>query len=315
MSSILNQVVICRKMLEEKREARRQKLITRLGRNSNVPLSEASIEALTGTLRNKKAQGNSSAVKPKEEKKELILPKPDNSVKKSVPLKRTLSFGQTATSLKRTTIANGGAPIKRAISFRAIPTSAPKMVAPQAPQMARPQKSKLTVPYSPNFTNRSRQPPAIKPPLSTSKPVAGLVRKLNVTQTPKPLPAARAVNYSGPVVSEITTKRRSSSWMVPLTPEQKVSSIKMTPPRSASSPRTPNVKPFIRKSFSESKTLPNRSTQLARSTSTATVALASSTLSSKGIANSTQLKESRSSRSIWNVSKEPSEKYASLILT
>lgn len=305
-------IFLIRQIIEEKREARKQKLLMRLGRNLRNPLSVSSLEALTGTLRSKKAPPNASIARLKEDPKEVII-KQEIPEKKQAQLKRTLSFGQTATSLRRTNIANGGAStLKRSVSFKSVATPVMKIVAlSKATQVARAPKPKLTVPYSPNFSNRVR-PPVVKPPLP-SKQSNPVLRKTPADQTPKsllkkaPLPGVCSVIKTEPPVTD-ATKRKSSTWMVPLTPEQK-----MPPPKCASSPRTPIVKPFIRKSFSESKNQPNRSVQLARSVSNATMVQPSSIFPRKSVANTTLSKESRFSRSIWSAPKEPSEKYVIFI--
>jgi len=334
-----------RRLLEERREERKQKLLLRLGRNLSNPLSVTSWEALTGTLRSKKTPTGAIAVKPKEpvqvkiEKEtkpkvsswdalkgsfkskkatakasttksvESVPVKLEAPVKSERQVKRTLSFGQTATSIKRTNLANGGATLKRATSFKSIPTPAKKPVAPQATHLTLVQKQKLTVPCSPNFTNRTKQqsaPLKSAPVASSTRPITG--SKMKPIQLPKsfqPVSSSSVKALDSPgLVSEVT-KRRSSSWMIPLTPPER----KTTPSKSGpNTQHTPNVKPFIRKSFSESKAVPNRSVQINRSVSSVSMIRPStSTLPRKSVAPSILQKDS-SRRSVWSVSKEPTEK-------
>ena len=279
----------------------------RLARNLGKPISVASLDALTGTLRSKRAP----IATPVKTNEQITAPPKQEIEKKQerkAPLKRTLSYGQTATSLKRTNIANGGITLKRATSFKSIPATK-KSVAPcpaKDPQVARVQKQKLTIPHSPNFTNRNRQPPVPKPIVqSTAKSVKTQANHVLKAAANSSSQATGAAGSTVKVVNEVN-KRKSSSWMVPFTPERK------SPPRAPSSatkpnpsPRTPNVKPFIRKSFSESKTAPNRSTLLSRSVSTVAIRLQSSSLARKSVAPSTLGKESRFSV----LKKEPSDKY------
>lgn len=334
-----------RKLLEERREERKQKLLARLGRNLSNPPSVSSWEALTGTLRSKKTPTGTNLVKPKEitsvKNEDTTKPKSvsswevlkgslknrktttkaipvkaneANPIKphattqsgKSVQLKRTLSFGQTATSLKRTNIASGGATLKRATSFKPIPTSVKKPAAPQVSQITHEQKQKLTVPHSPNFSNRTKQPPAVTKPqaLTATNPVAS--RKMPASQVPKHIShiassPQKIVDKTATVAD--MTKRKSSTWMVPLTPERKSSPSKAV----SNSQHTPNIKPFNRKSFSEARPVPVRSTQINRSVSTVSMIRPPSTLPRKSVAPSTLGKESNR-RSVWSVSKEPSEK-------
>jgi hypothetical protein len=333
-----------RRLLEERREERKQKLLVRLGRNLSNPLSVSSWEALTGTLRSKKAP--TSAVKSKEpvqaqiEKEvkpnvsswdalrgslknkkgtvkattvtkpnEAVAVKVENAAKsESRPIKRTLSFGQTATSLKRTNLANGGATLKRATSFKSIPTSAKKPVAPPATQLTSVQKQKLTVPCSPNFTNRTKQQTAaIKsvPVASSTKPVA--VSKRAPVQLPRSFQPVSSSSEKALDTAETVPeviKRKSSSWMIPMTPERKASPSKTGP----NAQHTPNVKPFIRKSFSESKTASNRSVQINRSVSSVSMIRPSTTTLPRRSVAPSLLGNDSSRRSVWGVSKEPSEK-------
>jgi len=331
-------------LLEERREERKQKLLVRLGRNLSNPLSVTSWEALTGTLKSKKAP--TSATKSKEpaqvkiekevkpnvsswetlrgslknkkvtvnattvtKKNETVPVKLESTAKsESKQIKRTLSFGQTATSIKRTNLANGGTTLKRATSFKSIPTSAKKPVASQVTQLSSTHKQKLTVPCSPNFTNRTKQPSAaIKtiPVASSAKPVAICKRApVQVPRSFQPVSSSseKALDTAG-LVSEVT-KRKSASWMIPLTPERKTSPSKSGP----NAQHTPNVKPFIRKSFSESKAASNRSVQINRSVSSVSMVRPStSTLPRKSVAPSI-LGNDSSRRSVWGVPKEPSEK-------
>ncbi|XP_057375652.1 uncharacterized protein LOC130696584 [Daphnia carinata] len=333
-----------RKLLEERREERRQKLLARLGRNLSNPPNVSSWEALTGTLKNKKAPTNINLVKPKE----TVSIKQENAAKpkkvsswealkgslrnkttvKAIPVqanegvpaklhattkpekglsvKRTLSFGQTATSLKRTNIANNGATLKRSTSFKSIPTSTKKPVAPQVSQATHVQKQKLTVPCSPNFSNRTRQPAAAIKPQSVTATKSAMVCKLPSSNVPKQF---SHIASSSPKTVDNTahvgavTKRKSSSWMVPLTPERKGSPSKAV----SSTQHTPNIKPFVRKSFSEARAVPIRSTQINRSVSTVSMNRPPSTLPRKSVAPNTLGKDSNR-RSVWSISKEPSEK-------
>jgi hypothetical protein len=92
--------------------------------------------------------------------------------------------------------------------------------------------------------------------------------------------------------------------MIPLTPERKTTPSKSGP----NTQHTPNVKPFIRKSFSESKAASNRSVQINRSVSSVSmVRPLTSVLPRKSVAPSILGRDS-SRRSVWSVSKEPSEK-------
>lgn len=315
------------------REQRKQKFMVRLGRNLANPLSVSSLEALTGMLRSKKPPANVTPVKAKEpgiEAAPSVPVKQESGVKpeRNAQVKRTLSFRQTVTSMKRSTMANGGAPLKRATSFKSVPasvksvpTSVKKPMAPLSSQMARVQKQKLTVPHSPNFTNRTRQPQAAKPTVQSVTKTS--LRKIPARNAPKLTAAGSSSKQTGAEVSirvvAQVNKRNSSSWMIPLTPDRKISPSKSpsSTSKANSSIHTPNVKPFIRKSFSESKAKPtvaNRSTLLSRSVSTAAIRPQSSFIARKSVAPSTLGKESRLSRSTWGVPKEPSEKYTFFFL-
>lgn len=333
-----------RKLLEERREERKQKLLARLGRNLSNPPSVSSWEALTGTLKSKKAPTNINLVNQKETvsiknenaarpksvsswealkgslrnkttmKATPVQPNEANLVKlhaitkpeKGVSVKRTLSFAQTATSLKRTNIANNGATLKRSTSFKSIPTSTKKPVAPQVSQSTRVQKQKLTVPISPTFSNRTKQPPEAIKPQSVTATKSVMVCKMPANKVPKQV---LHIASSSPKTVDNTahvgavTKRKSSSWMIPLTPERKGSPSKAV----SSTQHTPNIKPFVRKSFSEARAVPIRSTQINRSVSTVSMNRPPSTFPRKSVAPSTLGKESNR-RSIWSISKEPSEK-------
>jgi hypothetical protein len=210
----------------------------------------SSLDALRESLKNKKGTGKATSVtKPNE----AVAVKMENAAKsESRPIKRTLSFGQTATSRKTTNLANGGATLKRATSFKSIPTSAKKAVAHPATQVTSIQKQKLTVPCSSNFTNRTKQQTAaIKsvPVASSTKPVA--VSKRAPVQVPRSFQPVSSSSEKALDTAETVhevIKRKSSSWMIPLTPERKSSPSKS----GLNAQHIPNVKPFIRKSLSES---------------------------------------------------------------
>ena len=287
-------------------------MLTRLGRNLTNPLNVSSLEAITGTLKSKKTPAKTAFNRQSKEdisiKEENVSVKEENvsvqgnSVNKKPQLKKALSFRQTITSQKRSDIANAGSSsLKRATSFKHVPSSVSKPVT-QAVKTVQNVKQKLTVPYSPNFSVRTR--PSVRPPPPIAKPNATLPNTAKKAVKPQ-LTKAQATSSPQPraVDSTDSTKRRSTSWMIPLTPE------KTTTSNSVSSPRTPNVKPFVRKSFSESKTMPKRSTTLGRSDSNAAMARPSSTLLRKSVAPSTFGNESRLSRSVWSIPKEPTEKY------
>ncbi|XP_046447141.1 uncharacterized protein LOC124196262 isoform X1 [Daphnia pulex] len=76
----------------------------------------------------------------------------------------------------------------------------------------------------------------------------------------------------------------------------------------ANAQHTPNVKPFNQKSFSESKTASNGSVQINRSVSSVSVIRSSSLTLPRWSVTSSLLGNDSSSRSVWDVSKEPYKK-------
>ena len=273
------------RFLEEKREARKQKLAMRICKNSGTTRSVASIEAITGTLRSKKpaiappAAAAMPAKQPTVAKKEIVpIAKPEVNKQQK---KTFIGFRQTATSMKRAEMAQAGVKPKAQVAKPAVATAAAPIKA-KKPSVAHTRaigllKKKLTVPQSPNFT----------------------VRRQTIARQPLPNPSTSASNTT--VVDGSPSRRSSITWTVPFTPEAR---------RQESSPlRTPKVKNFTRKSFSETKSparkVPAVPVQLIRSSSSASLAR----LSRPSVAFASSINASRFSRSFFDLPKELSEKY------
>jgi len=252
-------------------------------------------------------------------------------------MKKSLSFRQTATSLKRANLATMGiqthrpetlkresqtAPSRKSVAVTSVikknptasvlPTNVKKTVAvmhPSSSIMKKPTTSvpsrptvlnkpaagippakqasltrKLTLPKSPNFSSRLKERSTVKlsqaqiadkvPPSISTKPT--------ITQ-----PVAKKI----PLAEKKVISSASTTWINPLTPEARTTPARILGAESVakilSSPSTPIVKPFSRKSFTDVK---------ARS--------------SASVSFKSDHEESKLSRSLWNVRKEPSEKYA-----
>ena len=233
------------------REARKLKLMKRLGRNQSKPLSLETAEALTGTLRNKKPTALVA-----HSIQDAPLPPKAEVPKRPAAVKSSLSFRQTATSEKRANLATAkGALQKNPLPPKTQPVAVKRPATAPVPAHARLQKQKLTIPQSPNFSTR-RVPtrtatrPATAPLSIKSHMVAA--RTTTFKQPAKPIVAPlgkkKAPTSTDKVDGEpvITRKRNSASWTVPLSPKR-AEPVKATPVLS-----TPKVKPFVRKSMSES---------------------------------------------------------------
>ncbi len=309
------------------------------------------MEALTGTLKSKKPSTNADLVTGQSEDATPVeATKPKGTVKTS-NIKSSLSFRQTATSLKRANIASLGVQLKRSQSLKSVtsqekpvvvkkdvekkmPAPQPriqkltKLTVPQSPKFSssssqsrstpapqpRLQKlTKLTVPQSPKFSARSQSRPTTRPPVASSlkPPVPTTARQVPQARTTQP-PAVRPKTTTSVATGDqvdaqpvITTKRKSSTWMIPLSPDR---AVPPTPVQGFSSPRTPiAVKPYLRKSLSDSKAPRNASPKpLARSVSSVALARASSSsVLRKSVAPTPN--RSMLSRSSIHIQKEPSQ--------
>lgn len=296
------------------------KMMKRLVRHhANPSLPLASMEALTGTLKSKKP-ATAVDLDPSDGAKPIIeASKPKEAVKKT-SIKSSLSFRQTATSLKRANIASLGVQLKRSQSLKSVTAQEKPVVVKKdvekkipAPQPRLQKLTKLTVPQSPKFSARSQIRSTTRPPVASSlkPPVPTIARQVPQARVTK-LPAVRPKTTTSVATRDqvdaqpvITVKRKSSTWMIPLTPDR---AVPPTPVQGFSSPRTPiAVKPYIRKSLSDSKAPRNGSPKpLARSVSNAALARASSSnLLRKSVAATPN--RSMLSRSSIHIQKEPSQ--------
>jgi hypothetical protein len=278
-------IALYRRILEERREARKQKLAMRICKNSGSTASVASIEAITGTLRSKKpltatAPPAATAARPAKlptvAKKEIVpTTKPEVNKQQQ---KKIFGFRQTATSMKRAEMAQAGVkskvPVTKPTVVANVETKKPSVGHVRAVGLL---KKKLTVPHSPNFS----------------------VRRQTIAQKSIPNPSIAAATTT--VIDGSPSRRSSITWNVPFTPEAR---------QQGNSPlRTPKVKIFTRKSFSETKSparkIPAVPVQMIRSSSSASLAR----LSRPSVAFASSISTSRFSRSFFDLPKELSEKY------
>ena len=175
---------------------------------------------------------------------------------------------------------------------------------------------KLTLPKSPNFTSRLKQKYAnkpaanlfLKPSVAPKVPAPSKSTLIKSENEKSNMQGIKKYEKKDLTVSETdASKRNSSTWMVPLTPEKTIALAAKGKSNGTSiaktlAPRTPKIKPFARKSFTDAK-VPR---QLARSNSTVTIGTQSSL--SRQSSAATARKESRFSQSLWIIPKEPTEK-------
>ena len=264
-----------RKQVEEWRNARRQKLVSRLTRNSKNPGKIVLPEAIVGVRVQKQLQvaGEDKS----NEKADSILPSnADSSSKVEVKpqLKKNLSFRHTATSLRRATMANPKSLISSTeeIVKNEIATLNKKIACPVKDLKV---KAKLTVPRSPSFTHRPQKKIAEK-----VKAVEVKVEKKPVTQIARNTKSLAPSATPKPVTPAVVSQK-SSAWTVGFKENGKSPSMKYTP----------KLKPYVRKSFTDVKpTLANKGK--------------SAPADGQGLANT-----KFQSRSSWMIPKEASEKY------
>ena len=273
-------VCVCRIVLEQKREARRAKLVKRLTRNLKTnTLSTSSIDALTGTGSSKKPAraaphvGTAPVlVKQAAVKRETTAPaaKPQ-AVKQQVKP----TYRQTATSQKQADMA---------LSKPRPPPATTQTKKPAAitTKTFVTLKKKLTVPQSPNFS----------------------VRRQTVAKHPVARVEATAPSTATVVDGNTSGSRRSSiTWTVPFTPER--------PQQPPNSPRTPIGKIFFRKSFSETKSpvrkVPAVPVPMIRSSSSNSLARLSRPNTKRSVAFASSTSTSRFSRSFFDIPQQLSE--------
>jgi len=318
--------------LEQRREERKQKLFSRLMRNQPNPSSMSSVDIIAGVVTYKKLNSSTSTSAVVAKTNSNVSTISTSTVCPKIPIKKSLSFRQTATSLKRANLATmgiqsykashpdvtGRKPVstipvppahmkkplvpttsshssivkkpaataqhqssfsKKLTMGAARPSSLPKKPAPEvAPHslIARKPASgippakhsnltrKLTMPKSPNFSSRLKEKS-----LRTAVPVVSTLKSL--MQTPSKTSQVKKQTISGPM----PTLRN------PLTPKALTlaSPARKLAAKTSSNPSTPNVKPFVRKSFTDVKVRP-----------------------------SVAFKPAELSQSMWSVKKEASEK-------
>ena len=268
--------------------------MTRLNRNNPNPSKICSLEAIAGIQRSKNSPAKHQATSAT-----ATMKKEAAKTEEKPQLKKNLMIRQTATSMKRATMTTGSFKPREVFTARPAPNINKKPEVPQVKSLK--VNPKLTMPRSPSFTHRAPRPaPSTQKPITTSKnsgpakPVPKTEQKKVANQTPR----------KTETVPEVKSTRKSSSWMIPLTPEKAITVVD----GAKNSPRTPKVKPFIRKSFSETKVTRKSVAPLNR-TLNPMPAPKPTSLVRRSVSVST-LNSSRSSvRSSWMFQKEPSEKY------
>ena len=265
----------------------------RLNRNNPNPSNIYSLEAIAGIQRSKNPPEKHQATSVTTTVKNEAV-----KTEEKPQLKKNLMIRQTATSMKRATMTTGSFKPREVFTARPALNINKKPEVPQVKSLK--VNPKLTMPRSPSFTHRAPRPaPAVQKPTASknsgpAKPVPKTEQKKVATQTPRKTEA----------VPEVKSTRKSSSWMIPLTPEKAITVVD----GAKNSPRTPKVKPFVRKSFSESKVTRKSVAPLNR-TLNPMPAPKPASMVRRSVSVST-LNSSRSSvRSSWMFQKEPSEKY------
>ncbi len=267
----------------------------RLSRNNPSSLHVSSLEAIAGIQPIRELSEDLSGT-------EVPFPKvtaPINKIPKE-QMRKTLVFRHTTTSLKRATINNGVFRAHDQVKALSKPKPLP------APVKILKSNPKLTVPQSPTFSHRPARP------LLSGKLVAE-------TKESKPEMEAKSQkpsSWKSSVASKSESKAEvaqptamvdpkscsSSNWMMPLTPDKGTSTVDGSTPKG-----TPKVKPFARKSFSETK-LPRKSVQPPLNRSVHFLAVKSDVNSRRSTAAPASRPSLKSaSRSSWMIQKEPSD--------